>query len=41
MKLKCIKEELLLQRAVGSVFAEIVGGSVEETNEIRWRAVIH
>ena len=41
MELKCIKEELLLQRAVGSVGADIVGGSVADTNEIHWRAVIH
>lgn len=41
VELKRIKEELLLQRAVGSVGAETVGGSMEETNEIHWRAVIH
>lgn len=40
VELKRVKEELLLRRSAGSVGAETVGGSVEETNEIHWRAVI-
>ena len=40
VELERMKEELLLQRAAGSVGAGTVGGPVEETNEIHWRAVV-